>query len=274
LRLLVLGSGVLEPNLRRGASAYALEVGEELLLLEMGPGALRSALLSGLDPRLARHVFLSHFHPDHAADLVPYLFACNCSEAWKPADPLHFHGPPGLGRHLEALETPFRWLRPQGWQRQVHEEVGRWFQGRGWRARAFLVCHGSDPAVAWRFESAGRVLCYSGDTAECAGLVEAAHGADLLLCECTRDGQSPPVEGHLGPDEVGRVASRAGVARVVLTHLDPTTEEADLPGQVQQFYSGPVERAEDGGLWDLSGGPACGGLSLRPTEEGIGPLGS
>ncbi len=266
MRLFVLGSGVLEPALRRGASAYALEVGEELLLLEMGPGSLRSALACGLDPRRAMHVFLSHFHPDHTAELVPFLFACNCSEAWRPVDSLHFHGPSGLGRFLDALETPFRWLRPRGWKRQIHEEVGSWFQGRGWRARAFPVRHGSDPAIAWRFESAGRVLCYSGDTAECEGLVEAARGADLLLCECTRDGTSPPLEGHLGPDEIGHLATLAGVARVVLTHLAPASEEADLPGQVQQSYSGPVERAEDGMALDLSGALACGGLSLRATE--------
>jgi ribonuclease BN (tRNA processing enzyme) len=266
VRLFVLGSGVLEPTRRRGASAYALEAGEDLLLLEMGPGALRSALLCGLDPRRARHVFLSHFHPDHTADLVAFLFACNCSEAWRPVDSLHFHGPSGLGRFLEDLEIPFRWLRPRGWQRRIHEDDGSWFQGREWRARAFPVRHGSDPALAWRFESAGRVLCYSGDSAECEGLAEAAAGADLLLCECTGDGDSPPLEGHLGPEEVGRLATLAGAARVVLTHLAPTTERTDLPGQVQRICSCPVERAEDGMVWDLSADSEPGGLSLRATE--------
>ncbi len=266
MRLYVLGSGVLEPTLRRGASAYALEVGAELLLLEMGPGALRSALACGLDPRRARHVFLSHYHPDHVAELIPFLFACNHAEAWKPVEALHFHGPPGLEELLANLEIPFRWLRPRGWQLHVHEQVGSPLQGRGWTARAFPVRHGSAPAVAWRFEAAGRVLCYSGDTEDCEGLLEAARGADLLLCECTRAASTPAREGHLGPEEIGELARRAGVGRVVLTHLEPGTEEVDLPGQVRQSYSGPVERAEDGGIWDLSGSSGAGGLSPQVTE--------
>lgn len=247
----VLGSGTLEPYLRRGSSAHAVEVGEDLLFFDMGPGALRSALACGLDPRRARHLFFSHLHPDHTAELVPLLFARNCSPDWKSEEPLHFHGPAGLGDFLEALAVPFRWTRPRGWERCVHEAVQEPFGRPGWMARAFPVEHGEDPAVAWRLEAGGRVFCYSGDSGSCEGLVQAAQAADLLLCECSTPEGAPPLEAHLSSAEVGHLASRAGVGRVVLCHLRPAADEVDVAAQVRRFFHGQVDKAEDGSSWEL-----------------------
>jgi hypothetical protein len=50
--------------------------------------------------------------------------------------------------------------------------------------RTAAVDHPCD-AYAVRVEHGGRSLAYSGDTGPCAGLVEAARGADVLLCEAT-----------------------------------------------------------------------------------------
>lgn len=257
MRLTVLGSGVCEPTLRRGPSAYALSMSkvptsaDELILLDLGTGALRAALAAGLDPRRARHVLLSHVHPDHSADLVPLLFACNYAPDWKPGSEITFAGPHGLGRFLEDLEVPFPWLRPRGWHRRVHEGS---LEGDGWRAEAFPVSHGSTRAVAWRFESGGRVLCYSGDSSLCEGLRRAARGADLLVCECTVPRGAEPVEGHLTADEVGQLAAEAGVARVLLTHLYPVADEVDVVGQVREHFAGGVEKAEDGCSYPLGDG--------------------
>lgn len=251
MRLTILGSGVCEPTLKRGSSAYAVEVGEDLLLLDMGSGAVRSALAAGLDPRRARHLLLSHFHPDHTADLVPFLFACSYAEEWRPAAPLHFHGPPGLGRFLESLEVPYRWVRPRGWTRLLHEDPAVPLRGEGWSARAFPVSHGGESAVAWRIEAGDRALCYSGDSSFCEGLLEAARGVDLLLCECSVPGGEPPVEGHLRAEEVGRLASQARVGRVLLTHLYPVADRVDLVAQVRSAFPGPVGKAEDGATHHL-----------------------
>jgi ribonuclease BN (tRNA processing enzyme) len=56
-------------------------------------------------------------------------------------------------------------------------------------------------------------------------------------------------EDHLTPTEVGKLASRAQVKRVVLTHLMLTgNDDADTHhyiDQVKRFYSGPVDLAKD-----------------------------
>lgn len=243
MRLVVLGSGVVEPTLHRGSSSYALEIGNDLVLLDMGSGALKAAMRAGLDPRRARHVVLSHLHPDHTADLVPLLFAFNYAEAWKPRHEITFAGPDTLPRFLEDLEVPFPWLRPKGWTRRTH--VGS-LEAPGWRATPYPVEHGSTKALAWRFETPGRTICYSGDTSYCEGLLEAARDADLLLVECSHPRSQPKVEGHLDTDDVGRVAAESGAKRVVLTHLYPIADEVDVVAEVRERYEGPVEKAQDG----------------------------
>jgi ribonuclease BN (tRNA processing enzyme) len=56
-------------------------------------------------------------------------------------------------------------------------------------------------------------------------------------------------EDHLTPEQVGKLASRADVKRVVLTHTLLTGNDDEdtrhyLDG-VKKFYSGPVELAKD-----------------------------
>lgn len=56
-------------------------------------------------------------------------------------------------------------------------------------------------------------------------------------------------EEHLTPDEVGKMAARAEVKTVVLTHLLPTVDEHDdyqryVP-EVKKFFSGEVVVAKD-----------------------------
>lgn len=251
MRLWTLGSGVVEPTARRASSAYAVEAGEDLILLDMGSGSLRGALAAGLDPRRARHVVLSHLHPDHTSDLVPFLFACNYATEWRPAPPaVRFAGPAGLAAFLEDLRRPWRWLEPRGWETEV-EEGEPSLGGRGWTARAWPVEHGDQPALAWRFESAGRSLCYSGDTSYCEGLIRAARGVDLLLVECSVPEGQPFVPGHMTSADVGRAAAEAGVGRVVLTHLYPVADRQDVAAEVCRHYGGIVEKAEDGAWFDV-----------------------
>ena len=97
----------------------------------------------------------------------------------------------------------------------------------------------------------GRKLVLSGDTRPCEALTLAAEGADILIHESTfsDDEQQRALETrHSTAREAGRVASRAHVKRLILTHLSSRhdTEPGRLATQAREEFSGTVEVAADG----------------------------
>ena len=54
---------------------------------------------------------------------------------------------------------------------------------------------------------------------------------------------------HLSPVQLGELASRAGVGRIVVTHIVPGSmtagQEASYRAGIAQHYGGPVEFADD-----------------------------
>jgi ribonuclease BN (tRNA processing enzyme) len=75
--------------------------------------------------------------------------------------------------------------------------------------------------------------------------VELARAAHTLLIECSFPDASP-VPGHLTPSSAARIASEAGVERVVLTHIYPAVAALDLVSEVGRGYGGEVLVAVDG----------------------------
>jgi len=74
-RVTILGSGTCVPSLTRSACAVLLETSGSRLLFDLGPGTMRRLLEAGVTIEEIDWIVLSHFHPDHSAELAPYLFA-------------------------------------------------------------------------------------------------------------------------------------------------------------------------------------------------------
>ncbi|CAJ0698005.1 MBL fold metallo-hydrolase [Ralstonia holmesii] len=132
--------------------------------------------------------------------------------------------------------------------------------------------YGKYKSYAYRFQTPDRVIVFTGDTGPSDAVTELARDADTLVSEVgssedvkqvfikngTWQGMTPEqqaalmrheVEEHLTPDAVGRMAARAHVKTVVLTHLLPTVNEHDdyqryVP-EVKKFFSGQVVVAKD-----------------------------
>ncbi|MGH3452026.1 MAG: MBL fold metallo-hydrolase [Haloechinothrix sp.] len=131
------------------------------------------------------------------------------------------------------------------------------------RISAALVYHPPIfPAFGYRIETEYGVVALSGDTAEHANVVRLAHGADLLVHESVnleyyRQRDFDPVfinhlaESHTTPQEVGTVATKAGVDHVVLSHLAGVATDEEWAAWVRETYAGRVTVAADGQVFAL-----------------------
>jgi ribonuclease BN (tRNA processing enzyme) len=100
-------------------------------------------------------------------------------------------------------------------------------------------------SLAVKIESGGHTLCYTGDTDYDDDLARFFHKADLLVSECSF---REPHDGvpHLSVSEVARLAARAGVARLIVTHFYFEVDEAELKNELERGYKGEVMIGRDG----------------------------
>ena len=132
--------------------------------------------------------------------------------------------------------------------------------------------YGKYKSYAYRFETPDRVIVFTGDTGPSDAVTELAKGADLLVSEVTSPDEAKDrrvkngdwqrmsaaeqagfmrhmAEEHLTPDEIGRMAARAGVKTVVLTHIlataDPNDQYDRYAADVKKRFSGAVFIAKD-----------------------------
>jgi ribonuclease Z len=101
----------------------------------------------------------------------------------------------------------------------------------------------------------GRSLVYTGDTRPHLAVVEAAHGADLLVHEATFGGdeqERAKETGHSTAAEAARIAAEAGVRRLVLTHISSryNRDTAELLAEAKAVFPETII-ARDGMTLDV-----------------------
>ena len=248
MRLTVLGCSGTYPGPDSPCSGYLVEHDGFRLVLDLGPGALgplqRAIGLLDVDA-----VYVSHLHADHCTDLVGMSYARRYHPDGMPA-PLPLYGPKGLRDRLcGVFEVP-----PPDRLRHVYDvrevPVGRQeigpFTVTTARMNHPVECHGL------RVEAGGRTLVYSGDTARSKRLVELASGADAFLCEASwPDAPDRPGGLHLSGREAGEHAARAGVGRLLLTHLMPWADPEAMLAEAREAYDGPLEVVRSGAAYEV-----------------------
>ncbi|WP_433227427.1 MBL fold metallo-hydrolase [Actinomadura formosensis] len=249
MRVTVIGCSGSFPGPDSPASSYLVEADGFSMLLDIGNGAIgtlqRFHHVLDIDA-----ICISHLHPDHCLDLTVYWIARTyCPDG--PAPRIPVYGPHGTAEHMikayELAPNPemtgtfdFRTLEPGPMR------IGPF------TVTTALMNHPVE-AYGLRIEHGGGVLTYSGDTGHSDALVRLARGSDLFLCEAAF-AQRPdlPPNMHLTGREAGEHAERAGVGRLVLTHLLPWNDPAETLAEAKDSgFGGPIELAEVGAVYDL-----------------------
>jgi ribonuclease BN (tRNA processing enzyme) len=245
----VVGTGTASLRLRRRQSCVVVETGAETLVFDLGFRAVRGMRRAGIHPSGVDRVFFTHFHADHTIDVVPFLFWRRFGTAdmdrANPLRPFSMSGPEPFLRFWRSRSWD-RWLLG-GYPAEI-SELPRDHGGPLMLPGCNLTWAPSDhrpESIAYRLDSDRGAFVYTGDTGYAGPVVALARGADTVLIDCTFP-DSRPFPGHLTPSGVARIASEAGVERVVLTHISPQAERVDLVSEVARGYAGEVIVAEDG----------------------------
>jgi ribonuclease BN (tRNA processing enzyme) len=222
-----------------------IRCGGASVVVDLGLGALHGLLRRGLRHADVDALLFSHLHPDHTAELVPFLFASNYDEAPRRL-PLLLVGGPGFDAFLRALFAAYDpWLNPKGYDRTVRElSAGEEIRVGSLECRAGPANH-IPSSLAYRFRSGGRTVVISGDTGPSPELEEFARDADLLVLEASL----PPGKeygAHLTARQAGELAARAKARRLVLCHLYPSSDAAAPRDEAAKAFAGPILVAEDG----------------------------
>jgi ribonuclease BN (tRNA processing enzyme) len=248
VKLTIVGCSGSVPGPDSAASSYLVEHDGFRLLLDLGSGAF-GALQRHLDPADVDAVVLSHLHADHCLDLTAMVVHRRYGVP-APLPRIPVLGPSGTHDRLAMAYDP----AARGGLRDVfsvaavtpgERELGP-FRLRFERVNHPVETH------AVRLEAGGRALAYSGDTGISDGLVAAAAGADVLLCEASvTDGQPHLPDLHLTGRDAGEHAAKAGVGRLLITHVPPWTDAAVVGAAAATAFGGPTELVTAGTTYEL-----------------------
>jgi len=258
LQLVTVGTGTVAPSATRTAACHWVERGNLRVLLDCGPGSLHRLAQAGLPWPELSHVVLSHFHPDHYAEVPMLVYALKHTAVPRRTEPLVILGPPGVVRLLRALAHGYGdWLLEPGFPLAILDlRSGEPFPLGG--DVTLETCHVPHTAesVAISVAAPGARLVYTGDTGPSPDLAAWAAGCDLLLAECSLP-EHLALDFHLTPEQAGDLARTAGAKRLVLTHFYPPVETTDPARAAGTRFTGPVTAARDGDRFVIGGDAEC-----------------
>lgn len=244
----ILGSGTCVPSLARSSCSVLMETGGEKLLFDAGAGTLRRMLECGVSIFDVSCIFISHFHPDHTAELVPFLFSSKYSERRPRNTPLTLAGGKGFFAFYQALKQAYgSWMELDPNILSIVEMDTRApdrLEFDRFSVTTRPAAHNPE-SISYRIASpSGYSVVYSGDTDYCESLISLAKDAQVLICECSHP-DAKKVQGHLCPSLAGEIAASAGVKKLVLTHFYPQCDGFDIEKECRRTYKGELVLAED-----------------------------
>ena len=248
INLTILGSGTCVPSLERSSCSVMLAVGDTKLLFDSGPGTMRRLLRANTTIFDVDYIFYSHFHPDHTAELVPFLFATKYPDMGQRQTVLTIVAGEGFEDFFAGLNTVYgKWIElDPGLVNiiQMNNRSADLLQLKDFTVQSAPVEHNPE-SIAYRITgSGGHSVVYSGDTDYSENLIALSKDADLLICESALP-DDYRVKGHLTPSLAGDIATRAGVKKLVLTHFYPECDQTDIEQECRKTYDGPLVLAED-----------------------------
>lgn len=228
MKLTILGFMGGYPAQGIGTTSYLLESEDGFrLLVDIGSGALL-ALEKHIDPLTLDALILTHYHPDHIADLgvLQHVFLLQQYQDVEEKRVLPVYG---------HTESDLSKLRQHEGATEARDYSGQEAVTIGPFQITFLKTLHPVPCYALRIRetATGKVLVFTADSGYMEEFVDFARDADVFLADTNfyQGQEGHPV--HMTSREVGELARKAQVKEAVLTHLPPGGDWQKLLAEAQ-----------------------------------------
>lgn len=270
-RIILLGTkgGPTLGTIGRANFATLLLINDVPYLIDCGYGVSRQLINAGVALNRLRYIFITHHHSDHNLEYGPLLY-----NAWITSQSIKIdtYGPAGLRKLTgdffayqkfdidtriadEGLTDPRTRITAHEFNRP-----GFVLQNADVKVTSLRVRHPPiTQSYGYRFDAKDRSIVISGDTAHAPELADFAKGADVLIHEVM---YLPAIDklirqnagatrlrehllaSHTSTEDVGRIAERAGVNTLVLTHFvpgnDPSITDEQWSEGVRKHFKGRI----------------------------------
>ena len=263
MRVTFLGTAGSWPTKERSASAIALDLEKELILLDCGEGTQRQFFQSSASFMRVRRIFLTHFHGDHFLGLPGLIQSMGLNNR---SEPLDIYGPPdaeemvgralGMGYYTQRFPITVHPLHP-----------GDSVDLDGYTVRTARAEH-PVPTIAYRIEEGPKRGRFDGDLARSLGI----EGRDFARLEAgesvhvgnqvvhpgdvmgpPRPGRSIVYSGDTAPsDDIRRLAARATLLIHEATAARAIEEEANAWGHSSTRQAAELARSAEVGTLYLT----------------------
>lgn len=250
------GSSTPTPHLPlHSYSGFSVEIENDFLLFDIGPGTVTKLLQNGIDiQKNPTDLFLSHFHLDHCLDYITLLKARGLYAKYhgKQEKLLRVFGPPGLEKLSRNLFEGIPDWKYMSDELRVFEQMtlkettkGSVVKNPTWNVTVAPIHHYN--GVCYRLESGGKSLIYSGDMGYDKTIAELGKNADIAILECSYPSKEEKRGLHLYPEEIGDLAKKGGFKHVILTHMYPDCEgrEEEMVNKIKSLAKCEVTVAYD-----------------------------
>ncbi len=277
----ILGAGTPTPTTTRFGTSYVLQVGDDQVMFDCGPAATDKLVKSGLFPTKVTHLFFTHHHFDHDVD-YPCFLLCRWDQSIGVEKELQVLGPtlteqlthrimdekegafahdwiartnhPGSQRVFELRGGKGKRPPPSVTAKDI--APGKVYSGADWEVTADVAEHVQPwlDSLAYRVDTPDGSIVFTGDTKRCQSVVDLARGADVMLVSCwddqeRMDREEDGLTGICGTVDAAKLASDAGVKKLVLTHIGPKLAvhgamEKGI-GDVSKVFDGEIVFAEE-----------------------------
>lgn len=232
------------PNKNEATSSFLIEEEGFRCLVDCGSGVL-AAVQNYTELKDLDAAIISHYHPDHIADIGVLQHAAM------------------VGMQLKEWETPFPIY--------AHNRDQEMFAGLSYKGvtegkvieagQPLLLgpfevsfCETIHPVycLAMKFTAKGKSVVFTADTEWKDELIDFSRHADLLVCESNLyEKYRGIIKGHLSGKQAGELAERAEAKKLRLTHLPQYGELEEILEAARSSYSGNVEFAKIGAVYEI-----------------------